>query len=351
VVVGTGRLTLDAIVAEGAPVRRQAGGTCGNVLANLAYLGWHAYPVTRLGDDPAGRQFAHDLARWGARLDLVRVDPTQRSPVIVHHIRRGPGGAAVHSFSSRCPFCGARLPGYRPLPARAVREVLPRLPAPQAVFFDRDSRGALLLARAAADRGALVVFEPNYLADAPVFDEALAAAHVLKFSRQRLPDLAQSRPLRGPLLVVETLGADGLRYRDQRPGAPASWQHLDALPVRPVLDAAGCGDWCTAGLIHGLGPNGRAGLEQASAQRVREALRFGQALAALNCAFEGARGPVYHCDRPSFERAVLHVLSGAGGPLPPCAPPTLSDDPPGSFCPHCPGEPGAGYPSQTKAPL
>jgi len=51
VVVGTGRLTLDVIVRQGATPRCQAGGTCGNVLANLAWLGWDAYPLTDLGAD------------------------------------------------------------------------------------------------------------------------------------------------------------------------------------------------------------------------------------------------------------------------------------------------------------
>src|SRR4051794_20698222 len=111
VAVGTGRLTLDVIVREGAPPRSQAGGTCGNVLANLAYLGWRAYPLTDLGDDDPGHRFRADLERWGARSDLLRHVSGEESPVIVHHIRDTEQGA-VHSFSSRCPACGRRLRYY-----------------------------------------------------------------------------------------------------------------------------------------------------------------------------------------------------------------------------------------------
>src|SRR4051794_27299006 len=103
-ILGTGRLTLDAIIVEGPdapPPRSQAGGTCGNVLANLGWLGWTSYPLTVLGDDDPGRRNAADLARWGARLDLIRHVPGKESPVIVHRIRRDAAGQATHYFSSR----------------------------------------------------------------------------------------------------------------------------------------------------------------------------------------------------------------------------------------------------------
>src|SRR6516165_2186734 len=68
-IVGIRLVVLDVIVSAqpGAPTRCRAGGTCGNVLAALAYLGWTSYPIARLGDDPAGRALANDLARWGVR--------------------------------------------------------------------------------------------------------------------------------------------------------------------------------------------------------------------------------------------------------------------------------------------
>src|SRR5262249_14507986 len=147
----------------------------------------------------------------------------------------------------------------------------------------------------------------NYVAEG-MFERALAVAHVLKFARQRLPDLAQ-RPLPGPMLVVETLGAEGLRYSDRRAGG-SDWRHLGAFPVKGVRDAAGCGDWCTAGLIHGLASRGRAGLEAAPSKEVEEALTFGQALGAWNCHFEGARGGVYRQSRAEFEEGVRALLGG-----------------------------------------
>ena len=46
-VVGTGLVALDVVVS-GDDVKYFAGGTCGNVLTCLSYLGWDAKPVARL---------------------------------------------------------------------------------------------------------------------------------------------------------------------------------------------------------------------------------------------------------------------------------------------------------------
>src|SRR5581483_293476 len=159
VAVGTGRLTLDVLVREGEGLggaRSQAGGTCGNVLTDLACLGWRAYPLADLGEDDPGRRYARDLARFGVRLDLIRHYPDQETPIIVHHLRDLPEGPA-HSFTSDCPFCGRRLQYYEPVPLARVEERLPLVPAAKVFFFDRDSEGSLLLARHCRERGSLVV--------------------------------------------------------------------------------------------------------------------------------------------------------------------------------------------------
>jgi fructokinase len=346
VAVGAGRLTLDVIVRDGHPPLAQAGGTCGNVLATLAYLGWQTYPLADLGEDDPGRRFLQDLLRWGVHSDLIRSLSGERTPVIIHHIRESETGA-THSFSSCCPFCRSRLRYYEPVPLEAVRERLPLVPPARAFFFDRDSEGAVLLARHCAERGALVVFEPNYAGKETNFPEALEVAHVLKYARDKLPGLEDRHSLALPLLVIETLGSEGLRYRDQRQGA-GEWQHLPAFLVEVVRDAGGSGDWCTAGFIHRLAQEGIAGFRSASTKDLREALQFGQALAAWNCAFEGARGPVYHTDRPTFARAVAEILAGGKPPLIETSP---SFDRAGEFCPRCGGQPASGKSLADEGPM
>jgi fructokinase len=335
-IVGIRLVVLDVIVSAqpGAPTRCRAGGTCGNVLAALAYLGWTSYPIARLGDDPAGRALANDLARWGVRLDMLEFRAGGKTPIIVQRNRRAADGEVAHSFSRRCPGCRAILPWYRPATLASARRL--RLPVPRVFFFDLYSPAALMLAEAAAAGGALILFEPPGLGDPATFARALAVADVLKFSRERLPDLAGRWPLDEPRLVVETLGRDGLRYRDRRSGAAGEWRHLDATPVGVVGDSAGCGDWCTAGLLHSVGQFGRAGFERLAAQRVEEGLRLGQALAAWNCAFEGARGGMYAVDREQFAGVVRNVLAGAAPEAPPVSWAELSS--PGAapfYCARC----------------
>src|SRR5207247_2285384 len=70
----------------------------------------------------------------------------------------------------------------------------------------------------------------------------------------------------------------------------------------------GAGDWCTSGIIATLGGTGVAGLVSCREPTLVDALRYGQALAAWNCGFEGARGGMYRVKRSSFAREVAAIL-------------------------------------------
>lgn len=322
VAAGTGLLALDVVVRKGAEhlTRERAGGTCGNVLTVLSYFGWRSLPVARIGADGAGDLILREYARWGVKLDFVDRDPEIGTPVFIHKITRTGSGGAVHTFSSRCLKCGKHLPSYRPVLAERSQVVSMSLPAPAVFFFDRVSRGAIVLARECRRRGAVVVFEPSSIKDPQLFEEAVGVSHVLKYSGERLGD-AGLGSLDGPYITVETSGARGLRYRSRLPGAASRrWVSLSAFPAPIVRDAAGSGDWCSAGVLHILGRSGLAGLLAADEDEIREAFRFGQALAAVNCAHEGALGAMYELHPDAFRAKVLQVMSGetgeAGAPVP-----------------------------------
>ena len=310
--VGTGLIALDIIVSEsqmGVP-RFWAGGTCCNVLTVLSYLGWRTAPVARLQGGELASRLLSDLRQWGVSTEFISLDEDGSTPVIVQSIRQTPRGEPRHTFSWRCPKCGARLPGYKPVLIGDADSVGGRLDSPRTFFFDRLSRGALILAKRCAELGAVIVFEPQSVGNPQLFREAWELANVVKYSHERLQDLpVELEGSSGPWLQIETLGRDGLRYRLRVPGSrPRRWQHLEAFPAVRLRDTAGAGDWCTAGLIHRLFPMGTQALEVAGDEVVRDALRYGQALGAWTCGFEGSRGGMYEVEKSQFEQEIAALL-------------------------------------------
>lgn len=313
-VVGTGLVALDVIFRGKSerPSRRCAGGTCGNVLAILSFLGWKAYPVARLAEDFARRILTHDLAQWQVDLRFVSIPPTRPTPIVVERILASVGEEPVHRFSLTCPCCGAWLPRYQAVRASSVQAVLEGVPRPEVFFFDRPSRAALDLAAEYTQAGSLIVFEPSANADPRLFDAAIDVADVVKYSDQRFAAVPATRSKK-QRLEIQTLGARGLRYRIANGRRRGRWRRLGALPGGSVVDTAGAGDWCTAGLLTRLAGDARAGFERAAEADIEQALRFGQALASWSCCFEGARGGMYERSRDEFRREVDAILAGDPG--------------------------------------
>jgi sugar/nucleoside kinase (ribokinase family) len=313
VVAGTGLLALD-IVVDGDGLcgsRLCAGGTCGNVLSILGYMGWRALPIARLNGDAASAHIVTDLKRWGVQLEYAFCKPACDTPVILQIIRRDKKGEGRHRFYFRCPDCGAYYPRYKPVRASAVREVAQKMPSVDVFFFDRLSRGALVLAKEYAAKGALVVFEPSGIGDKRLFAEAMEAAHVLKYSQERIQETGWLRHLDSKLLLeVRTLGNRGLSFRSKlgRSGS-GKWEHLPAYEVKGIVDTAGAGDWCSASIINKLGRHGRIGFERTSRLQLVEALKYGQAASAWNCTFRSARGGMEVQELEEFEFQVEQIVN------------------------------------------
>jgi fructokinase len=309
IVVGTGLVALDVVFARGmmTPIGRWAGGTCGNVMAILAFLGWDSYPVARLTTGEESKQILSDLKQLTVRNKFIAVEDSGGTPVIIEYIRRNTDGPASHRFSLRCPVCGKRLSGHRPITRLIAGRVVDAVKTPAVFFFDRVSPGALILAQTYAERGAVVVFEPISVGDEKQFHKAITLSHIVKYSHERLKEVGKSRGDK-PLLVIETLGADGLRYQVQLPKYKADkWQHVSAYSVETVKDSAGAGDWCTAGLIHKLGAKGAFGFNTTTRQELSEAFAYGQALAAWSCSFESPRMGMYKLTQAELQRQVARI--------------------------------------------
>lgn len=268
-----------------------AGGSCGNVMALLSFLGWTAQPVARLGADHAGSFIRAQFERLGVDASHVSNLSGVKTPIVIQRFVEGMDGERAHQFSLTCPDCGAWLPRYRPTTLKHASEVIAKDGFPDTFFFDRISPCALKLSCWARERGALVVFEPSSIGDERQFQKAVETAHILKYSHDRLGHLPDLAKVNGPKIVIETHGAEGLRVRWR-----SRWSRLPAFQASRFVDAAGSGDWCTAGVIHAIGQGGSKVLETMKKGRLDYALRLGQALASINCGFEGARGAMSKLD-------------------------------------------------------
>lgn len=312
-IFGTGLIALDLVISANpaTPVQSWVGGTCGNVLSILAYLGWDAFPIARMNSDPASQRVKADMKRWGVRLDFATCTPATHTPIIIQEIRRGRDGLPIHKFSWSCRRCGHWLPGFKPVVAKSVEWILPKVDGVSVFFMDRLSRAALNMSAAAADCGAVVVFEPSGRSDGRLLTEALRMAHIVKYAEQRLPELAGVMGKgAATLLEIQTLGAMGLRFRHKLGVRLSPWQHLPAIAVPALADTCGAGDWCTAGFLAMAAKHGVEGFRMAGAEALGVALRYGQTLASWSCGFEGARGGMYAVERAVFNAQIKALRSG-----------------------------------------
>ena len=309
---GTGLLALDVVFADDdlEPIGRWAGGTFGNMMTILSFLGWNTYPVSRLHDDEEATWILRDIERWGVDSSFISVEPSGTTPIIIEYLRQTANGGA-HRFSLRCPVCRKHLPSYRPPTAKYAASVVNAIPRPTLFFFDRTSRAALDLACHCADHGGVVFFEPSGIGNPAHFREALALAHIVKFSSERIARGNVVGELREARLVIETHAQKGLRFaRRSAATKRLSWKRRSAYTVKNVRDAAGCGDWFSAGLIHKLAQGGLASLDNVSDKEVDSALSAAQALGAWNCLYEGARGGMYEVTIDELWKTVDRICAG-----------------------------------------
>lgn len=303
--VGGGFIALDIVQSQWTPGERlYAGGSTGNVMTILSFMGWKSQPIARLGDDAAAEVLTRDMERFGVDTSLVSYSPNVATPIVLERIRSATDGSRRHSFNWRCPDCAAWYPRYRPVPAKLVAEAAATLSAHTVVYFDRVNAGTVKLAEQCKAEGALVVFEPSNASD-KAFAKAASIADVLKYSHERLGRHGDLLADLDVMLQIETMGSEGLRY--QLNGQP--WSTLAAVPAIELKDAAGAGDWCTAGFLYRL-VGGRATAPALTNSAVKRALRFGQALAALTCSYEGARGSMYEMNWAQHEQLAERLLKG-----------------------------------------
>ena len=302
VILGSGLVVLDIILDNGSaePIF-SAGGTCGNVLAGLSYLGWHSICISRSGKDTAGDLLIHDLVGNGVDTSKVTREEGLFTPRIVEKISSD-GNFAKHSFLLRCPTCGTYLPRFQSPRLDQVADIHRSGVVPDIFFFDRVTPSALKLCEYFRDKGCLIFFEPGKVKalDAKV-KQAIEFSHIVKVTGKEVPpkhslgnyhsDLKEFEDHASGLLV-KTIGKHGLLFRY---GRKDEWHYQPGY--RPIVlhDCCGAGDWCSAGFLyrlHQIALREHLSILESVSQSglVRSSLEFAQMLSALSCSFVGARG-------------------------------------------------------------
>jgi len=308
--VGAGFVALDLIQGDKGD-KLAAGGTCGNVMAILAWLGWHSVPIARLGEDTPARIVRADLESAGVDLSCVTANASTRTPIVIQRTVVNRAGGHSHRFTVTCPACGQWLPRFRSFARGDATQAIEQIDSsPTVFFFDRACSAINALARWAGDVGAIVMFEPSGHNNDRYFREAIELCHILKFSHERLRHARDFADNPHPRIVIETLGAEGLRVRWR-----GKWTRFNSFAAPRFVDSAGAGDWCSAGFLHVIGQDGAKGLKALRKPKIENAIRIGQALSAINCGFEGARGAMSVLTCQSTAK-ILQKLQGGEGTLP-----------------------------------
>jgi sugar/nucleoside kinase (ribokinase family) len=274
-VLASGFVALD-VVRRDHDVWIRAGGTAGNVAANLAYFGWKARIAGLIGRDDAGRIVSRDLFDAGVDTADLYQHVEVGTPLVLHEVN-----GKSHRFKFGCSVCGRPYRRYRPLSMTKVSKLLSCERLADVFFFDRPGAATLALAEAHAKAGRLVVYEPSSAGNAGAHMRAAALSDVIKYSEEQATKFERyfsEYPPNHQLRIV-TRGDKGVLFRL----GPEAWREQPAHRVS-VVDAGGAGDWMTAALLDGLGLH-RPWQEA----EVEEAVRWAQGVAAISCLVPGAR--------------------------------------------------------------
>jgi sugar/nucleoside kinase (ribokinase family) len=249
-VLVVGDVALDVLVAPAtapvpgadvsARIQTRPGGAGANTAAWLARLGADVTLAARVGDDPAGRAAAADLAAAGVTAHLA-VDPDAVTCTVVAILGEGDRtmlsdrGAAARLSPADLPdvadFDHLHLSGY--------------------VLLSSSSRPAGLAALAAARAGGLSTsVDPQVAPALAAPGRAAAFLDDVRGVDLLLPNADELRALGGAAAVLRSVGAVASSAgADGATWANRAGQWTVPAPVVDVVDATGAGDAFDAGVL------------------------------------------------------------------------------------------------------
>ena len=253
-VVTTGYCPLDLIPAQGGNCYvLTPGGTCGNVSVILSHFGHPVTPVIAVGSDQRGARLRAKMREHGIDTSEIVTTAGRGTPAVAQEIL--PSAPGKHRFALKCPSCNRPFPRSTGISLATARAVEDKLCQSQCFFLDRATPASLRLADLAASTGLLVMFEANHIRPSSRNSAAAELSHVVKYSNDvdRETQRWLPRPDARTEVIVQTLGADGAKYRVRRADRSwGDWVRVPCILARFIEDTAGAGDWCSSGILHDL---------------------------------------------------------------------------------------------------
>lgn len=290
--IGAGLVCLDILMRgyEQNVVSYKVGGTCGNVMMILSYMGWMSYPVARLNGSDYSRMMIDDMICHGVHTDFVSTQEGGATPVIIQHNIIDKDGNPTHKFEFQ-KNNGRFFLDYKPVTKNKAQKVLETLPfTPSVFFFDRVNPATVVMSEYfKKQKNVLVFFEPsNKPKSDSQFMKCIANSDIVKFADQRIPDVTFAEAY-DDKLFIQTKGSKGLMFNLYNVG----WENMPPVENPNIVDTAGAGDWTTATIIDELISVGYTTIRDLSLNDLKRILLKAQEKGSESCSYEGARGLMY----------------------------------------------------------
>jgi len=290
--LGVGTFPLDNLQEKNGKdvktIYQHVGGTCGNVMSILAWMGWHTLPAARLDDSETGLLIKADLESYGCDTRFVSNTPDGGTTILDIIHKTGRDGKPKTAYMAHSPR-GGRFVNHRFWTLKQAQALFDSLEEmPDVFFFDRCAPGNILLAQLFHERGVLVYYEPNEPVDRN-FLRAVAASDIVKFSNEKHPDVSFTEGFTDKLFI-QTLNEKGLRFKLRAEG----WITIPPEHNPHVVDGEGAGDWTTSAFINEMGHHHMLTFDRIHLPNTWHCLQEAQRVASESVSYIGAKGLIHH---------------------------------------------------------
>ena len=310
--VGLGDICLDTVIRKDCAkefshkgkdtiILQEVGGGMANVMCNMSYLGWNAYPIALLDYSKVSKKIKEDLERFGVNNKLVAICDDGKAYIkqYVHYYDKSGnhegkyGQIKVHAGKLDSAGNAQLHISYRQISSRGntVDNILSQIDfVPNVFFFDSVNTGHRMIAKEMHNRGALVYFEPTNRNDKKEdIIKCTTLSHIIKVSDNDFPNIEDFVENMSDKLVIQTLGVNGCRFNLFNHG----WVNISSVANDYVIDSIGAGDITTSVFLSKLAKSGCLSADLFTTEKVFQSLSEAMVYASYSVSFLGAKSMWY----------------------------------------------------------